>query len=118
MSTIDLRLHSALRLCAAVLGLLVTGHGIDAHAQENGGLRVESKMPLGRVAGRIDHMAVDLAGQRLFIAELGNNTVGVVDLKTKTVVHRIAGLSEPQGVAYLASNGTLYVANAGDGSVR
>jgi YVTN family beta-propeller protein len=63
-------------------------------------------------------MAVDAARHRLFVAELGNNTVGVVDLEVRKVVHRISGLSEPQGVAYVASNDSLYVANAGDGSVR
>ena len=80
-------------------------------------MQLETKVPLGDVAGRIDHMAVDLARGRLFVAELGNDTVGVVDLNTRKVLHRIAGLKEPQGIGYLASNDTLYVANAGDGSV-
>jgi YVTN family beta-propeller protein len=69
------------------------------------------------VDGRIDHMAVDLARHRLFVAELGNDTVGVVDLEAKKVVHRVNGLKEPQGVAYVQSNDSLYVANGGDGSV-
>jgi YVTN family beta-propeller protein len=81
-------------------------------------LQLEAKIPLGKVSGRIDHMAADVARHRLFVAELGNNTVGVVDLKARKVVHRISGLSEPQGIAYVASNDSLYVANAGDGSVR
>jgi DNA-binding beta-propeller fold protein YncE len=33
-------------------------------------------------------------------------------------LHRIAGLSEPQGVAYVPASGMLYVANGGDGSLR
>ncbi len=33
------------------------------------------------VQGRIDHMAIDVAGQRLFVAALGNNTLEVVDVK-------------------------------------
>ena len=33
-------------------------------------------------------------------------------------IHRIVGLREPQGVAYELSADMLYVANAGDGSVR
>ena len=36
----------------------------------------------------------------------------------RKVVHRIAGLTEPQGVAYELSTDTLFVANGGDGSVR
>src|SRR5262249_19780557 len=55
---------------------------------------------------------------RLFVAELGNDTVGVVDLKQRKVVHVIAGLKEPQGVGYVPSSDALYVANARDGSVQ
>jgi DNA-binding beta-propeller fold protein YncE len=87
-------------------------------AQETQPLRLEATIPLGEVRGRIDHMAIDLPRQRLFVAELGNDSVGVVDLKERRVVHRISGLSEPQGVGYLASTDTLYVANGGDGSLR
>ena len=81
-------------------------------------LVLEAKIPLGAVSGRIDHFAFDPDRQLLFVAELGNDSVGVVDLKKRKVVHRIAGLSEPQGIAYHAATSTLYVANAGDGSVR
>jgi DNA-binding beta-propeller fold protein YncE len=81
-------------------------------------LVLEAKIPLGSVVGRIDHLAVDLDRQRLFVAELGNGSVGVVDLKAGTVVHRSAGLKEPQGVGYFPGTDTLYIANAGDGSVR
>jgi hypothetical protein len=35
-------------------------------------LQLETKIPLGAVTGRIDHMAIDLARHRLFVAELGN----------------------------------------------
>ena len=44
----------------------------DAVAQpaETAPLQLEAKIPLGNVRGRIDHMAVDLKRQRLFIAEL------------------------------------------------
>src|SRR5262249_20156918 len=80
-------------------------------------MELESKIPLGDVSGRIDHLAIDLARRRLFIAELGNNTVGVVDLSERKVSHVIAGLKEPQGIGYLPSSDTLFVANAGDGSV-
>ena len=81
-------------------------------------LVLETKIPLGSVSGRIDHLAFDADGQRLFVAELGNDSVGVVDLRQGKVVHRIMGLKEPQGVAWHAGTATLYVANAGDGSVR
>jgi DNA-binding beta-propeller fold protein YncE len=81
-------------------------------------LQLESKIPLGAVRGRIDHMAIDNARHRLFVAELGNGSVGVVDLDARKVVHRLEGMKEPQGVAYLSAGDTLVVANGGDGSVR
>ena len=81
-------------------------------------LTLEAKIPLGAVRGRIDHMAVDTDRQLLFIAELGNDSVGIVDLKAGTVARRLSGLREPQGVGWHGPTGTLYVANAGDGSAQ
>jgi DNA-binding beta-propeller fold protein YncE len=81
-------------------------------------LVLEGKIPLGEVSGRIDHLSVDLKRQRLFVAELGNNSLGVVDLAAGKVLRRITGMNEPQGVAYFPSADGLYVANGGDGSVR
>jgi DNA-binding beta-propeller fold protein YncE len=86
-------------------------------AGEPGPLVLEAKIPLGDVKGRIDHLAVDVAHRRLFVAELGNNTVGVIDIDGK-VVRRLQGFDEPQGVAYLARTDTLYVANGGNGELR
>jgi len=81
-------------------------------------LQLETKIPLGNVAGRIDHLAVDGKRQNLFIAELGNNTISVIDLAKRAVVHRMTGLNEPQGIAYLEAQDTIYAANGGDGSVH
>lgn len=80
-------------------------------------LALETKIPLGDVSGRIDHLGVDVKRQRLFVAELGNDSLGVVELASGKV-RTIAGFSEPQGVAYVASADSVYVANGGDGSVR
>jgi DNA-binding beta-propeller fold protein YncE len=82
------------------------------------GLQLEATIPLGDVRGRIDHMATDPDRHRLFVAELGNDTVGIVDVEQSKTLKVIAGLKEPQGVGYLRSTDTLYVANGGDGSLR
>jgi len=81
-------------------------------------LELESKIALGHVTGRIDHLAVDLAHHRLFVAELGNGSVSVIDLATAKVIERLSHFKEPQGLAYVPRFGTLYVASGGDGSVR
>jgi hypothetical protein len=49
------------------------------------------------VEGRFDHLALDLPGQRLFLAALGNNTLEVLDLKDGRVAQSIKGVREPQG---------------------
>src|SRR5438105_12429218 len=81
-------------------------------------LVLETKIPLGQVSGRIDHLGIDVKRQRLFVAELGNNSLGVVDLAAGKVLRRVSGLIEPQGVAYVPFTDSVFVANAGDGSVR
>jgi len=81
-------------------------------------LVLERTIPLTDVSGRIDHMAVDLRRGRLFVAELGNGTVDVVDLAAGKAIHRIAGLKEPQGVGYSPQVDLIAIASAGDGSVR
>ena len=57
---------------------------IAAAGQTAGGpLALDTKIPLGAVSGRIDHLAVDLKRQQLFVAELGNDSLGVVNLAAR-----------------------------------
>ena len=55
-------------------------------------LVLEAKIPLS-VSGRIDHLAVDLKRQHLFVAELGNDSLGVVDLAAGKLLRTIPGLA-------------------------
>jgi hypothetical protein len=89
-----------------------------ARAADSVPLVIESRIGLGEVDGRIDHLAIDLKRQRLYVAELGDDTVGVVDLRAGRVVQTLRGLKEPQGIGYEPSTDTLYIANGSDGSVR
>lgn len=81
-------------------------------------LHLKQTISLAGVGGRIDHLAVDLRGRRLFVAALGNNTVEIVDLQAGRRVHSITGLQEPQGIFYLPDTNRLYVAGGGDGACR
>ena len=81
-------------------------------------LTLESKIPLGDIRGRLDHMAVDLHRQRLLVAELENDSVGVIDFERREIVHMITDVKRPQGLAYVPAADTLFVANGGDGSLR
>jgi DNA-binding beta-propeller fold protein YncE len=112
-------MHSHLVWIAVGAAMVAPGESrLVAQPVEPQPLSLETKILLGEVRGRIDHMAIDPIRNRLFVAELGNDSVGVVDLASGKVAHRIAELTEPQGVAYELSTDMLYVANAGDGSLR
>jgi DNA-binding beta-propeller fold protein YncE len=108
----------AFLLFALTVAVIAAAEEVSAQPND-AALRVEAKIPLGKVHGRIDHMAADIDRRRLFVAELGNNTIGIVDVgQAKVLQEVLTGLKEPQGVGYLPSTDTLYVANGGDGSLR
>jgi DNA-binding beta-propeller fold protein YncE len=104
--------HAFASMLAAMLCII----GAAARAADQEPI-VEHKIALGQVAGRIDHLGVDLPRKRLLVAELGNNSVAVVDLTQGKLFKRISGLREPQGVAYSPKADLIYIANAGDGAV-
>jgi DNA-binding beta-propeller fold protein YncE len=81
-------------------------------------LKLEKTIELPDVQGRIDHMSIDIAAQRLFVSALGNNTVEVVDLKAGKRAHTISGLKEPQGALYIRDKNRLFVASDKDGTVK
>src|SRR6202023_3808640 len=91
--------HEFRTMSAALVSLtMLTGSVMPARSTDPAPLQLEAKILLGNVRGRIDHMAVDLKRQRLFVAELGNDSVGIVDLQNRRLIRSIAGLEEPKGV--------------------
>lgn len=78
-------------------------------------LKLEKEIALPSVKGRIDHIDINVKDQIAYVAALGNNTVEVVDLKKRLVLHSITGLSEPQGVAYIANHHEIFIANGRTG---
>jgi hypothetical protein len=105
-------------ICPHILLVAIFWLMLPLSARASSPLTLEATIPLHDVRGRIDHMAIDLPRKRLMVAELGNDTVDVIDLGTGALVHRISGLREPQGVGYAGRADTIVVANAGDGSVH
>ncbi|HEV2387246.1 MAG TPA: hypothetical protein VGS20_08325 [Candidatus Acidoferrales bacterium] len=100
-----------------VVFLLAVG-AAPGHAQTAEPLRLVQSVPLPGVQGRIDHFDVDVAGRRLFMSALGNNTLEVFDLRASKLVHTIRGLREPQGVTYAPESNRIFVANGDDGTCR
>ena len=74
-------------------------------------LQLKQTIPLPGVEGRIDHLDLDAANERLFVSALGNNSVEVLDMRKGERVRSISGLRAPQGLAYLPGQDRLLVAN-------
>jgi DNA-binding beta-propeller fold protein YncE len=81
-------------------------------------LSLKTRIALPNVSGRIDHLSVDVKGQRLFVAAVDNHTLEVIDLKAGQAVHTITDLAEPQGVLYDNSTNRLFVACGLDGTTK
>ena len=81
-------------------------------------LVADGEIVLEGVRGRVDHLAIDLMRQGLLVAELGNNTVDIIDVAKRSQAARLTGLAEPQGVGFAARADSYVIADAGDGTVR
>jgi len=75
-------------------------------------------VPIKNVEGRLDHLAVDVASRKLFVAALENHSIEVIDLVKRRRVHRLAGVNEPQGLMFLVEHRLLLVCSRGDGTCR
>jgi len=78
-------------------------------------LQLQKTIVLPNVTGRIDHMAVNVKENIVYVAALGNNTLEAVDLRNGRIIHSIHGQDEPQGVEYIPRTHEIFVANGGNG---
>ncbi len=74
-------------------------------------LALKSTLASKGVAGKLDHLAVDEKGERLFLANKPNNTLDIFDLKTGKLVKQIADQGKVSGVCYAADLDVVYVGN-------
>ena len=96
-----------------ILAIVIALVGNDLAAAESGGagLQLKQTIALPGVEGRIDHLDLDAANERLFVCALGNNTVEVLDLRKAERIHSITGLGAPQGLVYIPELNRLFIAN-------
>ena len=92
--------------------------GARSSGQSHETLRLIQTISIPNAKGRLDHLDIDVKGQRLFVSALENGTVEVVSLRTGKWIASIAGFKKPQGIAYVASLNKLFVASGDDGMVR
>ena len=104
-----------MRFIAVGVHVILASLTVRAEVPRSPVLRPTQTVALPGVTGRIDHMASDAAGERLFVCALGNNTAEVIDLRKGKRVHSITGLGAPQGIAYVPDSNRLYIANDNGG---
>jgi DNA-binding beta-propeller fold protein YncE len=96
-----------------LLGFIVL-LAMQAHGQVPGPLKLAQTIPLtGLKDGDFDHFALDVPGQRLFLAAEDNSTIIVIDLHTNKVVGKIAGAKAPHSMGYNSESKKLYVVDDG-----
>ena len=100
-----------MRTPCLALALLCCGGVTALCAQTAAPFKLTKTIALPGVEGRIDHLDLDAAGERLVVCALGNNSVEVLDLRKSERIHSITGLGAPQGIAYVRDLDRLFIAN-------
>lgn len=113
-------------LGAALLTLLASGCHLGSGEEKSEAasppptqplLTLERTVPLPNVHGGFDLMALDAAGQRLFVAAEDNHTVEVIDVRAGRALASLPGFNEPKWVVYRPEGNRLFVSTGGDGRV-
>jgi DNA-binding beta-propeller fold protein YncE len=80
-------------------------------AQGGGGtiLNLVRTTDLPGIEGDLDHLAIDTAGQRLFVTAEDNRTLRVIDLKTGKLERTVKGFKTPHSILYLPDQSELYI---------
>jgi DNA-binding beta-propeller fold protein YncE len=100
---------------AGLLAIIPTSR---AQAQADPPMKLVQTIPLPNVEGYFDHMAVDIAGQRLFVTGEHQRTLEVIDLRSGNVIRSIAGFGgDPRKALYLPATNEIWV-DDGDATVK
>ncbi len=90
---------------------------VESQAQREP-LRLVQSMAMPGVGGRFDHLAVDLKGNRLFLAARVNKTIEVFDLAAGKRIHTISGIGTPHAEYYVPGTNELLVSVGDDGTCK
>jgi DNA-binding beta-propeller fold protein YncE len=80
-------------------------------AADNSGLKRIQTIPLAGPEGRLDHLALDAVHHRLFVANMPNSSLDVVDLAQGKLVRQVPGQQGIQGIAYAPDLNLIFVGN-------
>ncbi len=98
------------RLVGFVHTLAAATFAVAAHAAP---LEAAGTIALPSVEGRLDHLAIDLAGRTLYVAARSAGSVEAVDLAQGKYLGRTARSDEPQGLAFEPTRRWLLIASGG-----
>ena len=104
-------------LLPEIVGMLVTASLLLCTFARAATLESAGAIPLPGVKGGFDLMAVDVPGQRFFLAAEDNGSLEILDLKAAKRIKSIGGMDEPKWVVYRPESQRLFISN-GDGKVR
>jgi DNA-binding beta-propeller fold protein YncE len=110
-------MRSPIRACGVILACWLACAPAAAAAEPTT-LKLLQTIPLKGAPGRLDHMAIDGKGGRLFVANLSNNSLDVVDLKAGKLVKQVPGQTKIQGIAYAPDLDRLFVGNGVSGTLN
>ncbi len=97
----------------ALVALTILANVSDG--QEFKTVKLVQTIPLTGKPGRFDHLALDAKGNRLFVANLSNDSLDIVDLKAGKLIKQIPDQKKSQGVVYVPSLNRIYQGNGVDG---
>lgn len=91
--------------------LVLVGTAALTMAAEPATLELLKTIPLKGKTGRLDHAALDSKHGRLFVANLSNDSLDIIDLKAGKLLKQIPEQRKIQGVAYAADLDHIYAGN-------
>src|ERR1700676_2163363 len=117
-----------MRVCP-VLAILLVFSMQSAQAQQNASepspgepgrvpLKLLQTIPLPGVDGALDHMAIDVQRQHLFVPAEQHGTVEVLDLRTGNRIRTISAAKWPSTVIYHPETNEIFVSDRADGTCK
>jgi DNA-binding beta-propeller fold protein YncE len=103
-------------ILSASMGVFLTifDFPVNSNAQEKSPLKLITTTPLPGFSGDFDHFAVDLKGNRLFLAAEDHKTVEVFELRSGKPLHSISGFGQPHAILFLPDTNRLIVTDGDD----
>lgn len=109
-------MRSFLTALAIAVGASLSVAAANAAADTHGaGLQLVRKIELPAIDGDFDHFAVDLKGNRLFLAAEEHHSIELFDLQSGQPLKSIAGVDTPHSMLLLPEQNQLYVIDGGEG---